>query len=144
MIPQSAKLFSNNYTTKAATKSKKVLIDGWQTDTGEITYMQKSRHMYSCVRNTSAVIFPDLKRYCIQPEQLFYGKKWILTLFTCLPVKVTDFQWLRSVIYQVGLKQNPFALFLLGQQIFFGSLSFSIMVVWENQQGQKTRRLYPT
>ena len=38
MIAESAKLFFNNYTMKTVIKDEKELINGLQTDTGEITY----------------------------------------------------------------------------------------------------------
>lgn len=109
MILQSAKLFYNNYTMRVIIKEKKIFINKLQIIIDEIIYMQKLRLIYSLIRNINAIIYSDLKKYYIQPGQLFYSKKLVLILFTYPFIKVINFLLLYSVIYLVKLKQNSCA-----------------------------------
>lgn len=104
MIPQSNKLFFNNFTMRPDTKDEKVLIDKLQIGYYQIIYTQKLRYMYSYARNINAMICPNMKRHYIHSRQLFYGKKWVLMFFTYFPEKVIDSQLLHLMIYLVGLK----------------------------------------
>lgn len=132
-IPQSIKILFNNYTMKAVIKEEKVLINGLQTGISVIIYMQKLRHMYSHMKNVNAMTPPNLKKLYIQLEQLFYGKKWALMLFTCLLIEITIFLLLHVMTYLGRLKQNLYTLFYLKLlRDFSGKMLFAIMVFLEN------------
>lgn len=133
MTPQSTKFFFNNYTIKPVIKKGKIFIYKLQIVMGEIIYMQKLKCMYSYTKDVNAMIPLSLKRFYIQPGQLFYGKKQALMLFTCLSIKATNFWFLRILIYLVGLKLNLCAFFLLGLlRIFFRMMLFISIDVLEN------------
>lgn len=66
MIIQSTKAFFNNYTMKAARKVENIIIGKLQINIDGITYPQKSKFIYSFVRNASAMTLLNLKRYYIQ------------------------------------------------------------------------------
>ena len=66
MISKNAILFFNNNTMKAVIKDKKKLISELQIGIDGIIYMQKSKLMYSCMKNVSNVTLLDLKKHYIQ------------------------------------------------------------------------------
>lgn len=119
MILQSDRLFFNSYIMRAAIKDGKILINKWQINTNGITYTQKSSFIYSHMRIVSAVTLLDQKKHYIQPRQQIYNRKYVLIQFICPFMKVTNFQLLHNVTYQVRLKQNHCVLFFFRQLLIF-------------------------